>query len=81
MEGSDHPCSVCSAMSFVFLSKLNFGSRRLMTISDPVNKVPFVLDMLYPLEYLEETLPDGKTRRRAQTDVRLHLAPFRFELR
>jgi hypothetical protein len=51
---------------FKSLAKLTF-------ITDPVKKVPIVLDMLFPSEWLDERDSDepAKTNRQVQAEVRL----------
>ena len=47
---------------------------RLVFITDPAKKVPLVMDMLYPAQWLaehDEDDPQGRTNRDVQSEVRL----------
>lgn len=46
---------------------------RLMAITDPNIKIPIILEMVYPVAWLEEKAegdPEGRTNREVQTKVR-----------
>ncbi|KAI0374724.1 alpha/beta-hydrolase [Pilatotrama ljubarskyi] len=55
------------------------GIARTMFISEPAKKVPIVLDMLYPKEWLDsksETDPQGRTNREVETEAYLRRIKF-----
>jgi hypothetical protein len=46
------------------------GMLKSFTKTDPMERIPIVVDFLFSKKYLDELAPDGRTNREYQIDVR-----------
>lgn len=73
MERYNGPWSVCSLSPASWLVQVMTRCVRLLTVTDPIIKIPIILEMVYPVAWLEEKAegdPESRTNRELQTKVR-----------